>query len=504
MATTLSHRGPDSDGIWVDALVGVGLGHRRLAIRDLSAAGHQPMESSCGRWVIVYNGEIYSHREIATDLEQRGCRMRGACDTEVIVESIAVHGVRSPLDAADDEHLDRLDALLGDAVERRLITDVSLGALLSGGIDSSLVAALMQERCAQPIKTFAIGFDVPGYDEAPYARAIAEYLGTEHTELYAQPEHALDLVQRLPHVYDEPFADSSQLPTMLVSELTRSRVSVALTGDGGDELFAGYQRYAIGRSQWSGLSSAPMLLRRATGGMLLRLPESAIDRAGRLIPASRRPEHLGRKLHKLARSLAAASADDLYLQMLSQWPQPDQLVLGGREPHGVLWDRTLQRDLPHLLDRMQLVDSITYLPDDILTKVDRASMAYALETRVPLLDHRVVEFAWRLPRQMKVRDGQAKWALRKLLERRVPRSLFDRPKMGFGVPIDHWMRGPLRSWCEHLLDPARLRDQGLLDPAPVRARWQQHLDGQNWAYPLWTILMLQAWIDQTLVLPGER
>lgn len=623
MTDTIAHRGPDSEGSWLDPAAGVALGHRRLAIRDLSPTGHQPMVSSCGRWVIVYNGEVYSHREIAADLESRGRRMRGSSDTEVIVESIAehgvthtverligmfafaawdrhehtlhlvrdrlgikplywtelagtvlfgselkalravpgwsptidrdavsaylrhgyipaphtihrdvhklepgtivrfspgqaphhsrywdlraiaAHGVRNPEAGSDQELLDRLDTLLGDAVERRLVADVPLGALLSGGIDSSLVTALMQERSNRRIQTFSIGFDVAGYDEAPYAKEVARHLGTEHTELYAKPEHALDLVQRLPHFYDEPFADSSQLPTMLVSELTRRHVTVALSGDGGDELFAGYQRYVIGTSRWARVTRTPLPIRRAAGRALLAIPENGFDLAARLLPQRRRPDHLGRKIHKVARSLGA-DGDDMYLQMLSQWDQPDAIVRGGHEPHGVLWDRSLRDDLPDLLDRMQLEDSVTYLPDDILTKVDRASMAYALEARVPLLDHRVVELAWHLPQTMKVRDGQAKWALRRILERRVPNELIDRPKMGFGVPIDHWMRGPLRDWCEHLLDPTRLESQGLLDPEPIRERWQQHLAGANWAYPLWTVLMLQAWMDETLGSTGGR
>ncbi len=606
MTDTLLHRGPDSRGTWIEVESGIALGHRRLAIRDLSPTGHQPMISSCGRFVIVYNGEVYSHNEISHDLANRGRHLRGTSDTEVILEACAEWGVERTLERligmfafalfdrqtrklvvvrdrlgikplywgffpnlfffgselkalrgisdwspvldrnalsafmrhnyipaphsiykgiyklepgtlltygpdegpritrfwdlrsvvkiglsiaaakpqADADVLMALDQLLGDAVNRRLVADVPVGALLSGGIDSSLVTALMVERSAQPINTFSIGFAETEYNEAPYAREIAKLLGTNHTELYAEPHHALAMVERLPYWYDEPFADSSQIPMALVCELTRKHVAVVLSGDGGDELFAGYGRYAnaldrvnMNSSHWSRWS-------RMLPRTLKRLLEVAV--------------YDGSLIGSFKSLIAGSSGDsfgDIYRQMLSHWNEPDTVIIDGHEPKGVLWETSVESVVPNLLDRMQFLDTLTYLPDDILTKVDRASMSVSLEARVPLLDHRVVEFAWQMPRHMKLRAGEAKWALRQLLYRRVPRELIDRPKMGFGIPLAAWLRGPLRSWAEHLLNESRLKHQRLFRPEVIRARWHAHLEGANWGYPLWNVLMAQAWID---------
>ena len=617
MSDRLAHRGPDDSGLWVDPAAGVALGHRRLSIVDLSPAGHQPMISSCGRYVIVYNGEVYSHVELREELIACGRSFRGHSDTEVILEACAKWGIeralprligmfalalwdrasrtlylvrdrlgikplywgwidnlflfgselkalrahpgwmprldrnalaafmrhnyipapltiyegirklepgqmlmlktgaqpvitrfwdfievarqgldgRKPL--SEGEAMERLDQLLRDAVGRRMIADVPLGTLLSGGVDSSLVTALMQVQSPTPIKTFSIGFKEHEYNEAPYAKAVAEHLHTDHTELYVEPAHALEIIPRLTEWYDEPFADSSQIPTFLVCELTRRHVTVVLSGDGGDEVFAGYNRYFLGAEIWKKTTIAPQRFRTWLANVLQRVPAATWDRIFSLIPFRSRPAQPGDKLHKLAASLAVDDPDVLYRQMVSHWHEPESLVLNSVEPHGRLWNHDNPKIIPNFVERMQYLDTLTYLPDDILTKLDRASMAVALEARVPLLDHRVVEFAWQLPLHFKIRDGQGKWLLRQVLYRYVPKSLIERPKMGFGVPIDRWLRGPLRDWAEHLLNAHRLRQQGLFNPAPIRQRWEAHIKrGENWAYPLWNVLIAQAWLER--------
>ncbi len=617
MTNVLQHRGPDDRGFWLDGERGIALGHRRLSIVDLSPAGHQPMVSQCGRYVIAYNGEIFSHLEMRAELEAAGCVFKGHSDTEVMLEAISRWGLDATLPrligmfaialwdrtertltlvrdrvgikplywldagglflfgselkalrehpgwtpevdrdaigafmrhnyipapfsvyrgvhkleagcyvvlaqgraprrvrywdlrevartgqrqrrAVDDvQAVDAMETLLRDSVKRRMVADVPLGALLSGGIDSSLVTALMQAQSTQRVRTFSIGFSESGYDEAPFARAIAQHLGTDHTELYVEPNHALEIIPRLSEWWDEPFADSSQIPTYLVCELTRKHVTVVLSGDGGDEVFCGYMRYLLGARLWSRMHRLPPALRRLLARSIRSVSPGAWERLAALLPARVRPPHVGSRAHKLADSLDRADPDAVYLQMLSHWHEPDSVVRGSREAKGRLWDADARAVVPHFVERMQYLDTLTYLPDDILTKVDRASMAVALEARVPLLDHRVIEAAWRLPLETKLRDGKGKWMLRQILARYVPTSMFERPKMGFGVPIDRWLRGPLREWAEHLLADSRLRAQGLLDPAPIRARWQAHVDGSaNWAYPLWNVLMLQAWIDR--------
>jgi asparagine synthase (glutamine-hydrolysing) len=615
MTDTMVHRGPDSSGVWLDAQYGVALGHRRLSIRDLSPAGHQPMVSACERYVIIYNGEVYSHNEMRADLERAGHRFRGTSDTEVILEGCAEWGVEAtarrligmfafalydrrerclslvrdrigikplywghfpglfifgselkPLrrhpgwapavdrDAVsafmrhnyipaphsiyrgvrkltpgtvltvhhglvsgerpfwsldevvaeglrqrgprhDAEVIDELDVLLRDAVRRRMVADVPLGCLLSGGIDSSLVTALMQHQSDRPVRTFSIGFREQDFDEAPYAREVASHLGTEHTELYVDSSLALDVVPRLPNIYDEPFADSSQLPTFLVCELTRRHVTVVLSGDGGDELFAGYKRYNLARSLWTGANTVPEWLRGPTIAMARRVSPAGWDRLGHFIPRRVRPVNFGARMHQVADRLNLWDPDTLYRHMLSHWHTPDALVPGAREHQGVLWSEHARRLVPDFNERMQYYDLLTYLPDDILTKVDRASMAVSLEARVPLLDHRVIEYSWTLPYSFKWRHAQSKWALRRVLDRYVPEKLIDRPKTGFGVPFADWLRGPLRDWAENLLSESRLERDQLLDPVPIRERWTAHLAGTNWGYPLWDVLMLNAWLD---------
>ncbi|MAO55490.1 MAG: asparagine synthase (glutamine-hydrolyzing) [Rhodospirillaceae bacterium] len=407
---------------------------------------------------------------------------------------IAHDGQAAPRDLSDAAAIDDADRLIGDAVKRRMVSDVPLGAFLSGGIDSSTVAALMQAQSSGPVKTFSIGFDVDGFDEAPHAAAVAKHLGTEHTELYVDPDQALDVIPRLPDFYDEPFADSSQIPTYLVSALTRQHVTVALSGDGGDEVFAGYTRYAWGdllrrRTGW-----IPRPLRAGAAGLLYMLSEETWDRALSPLPARCLPSHPGQKMHKLADVLAQPDDMALYRRLITAWRDPAALVPGATETPTVAWDDNVRDDVPAFMECMQMLDTLTYLPDDILTKVDRASMAVSLEARVPLLDHRVVEFAWSLPRHMRVRGGQGKWILRRVLDRYVPRDLTERPKMGFGIPVDHWIKGPLRDWAEDLLSDEALSDGGLLDPAPIRHAWAEHLAGtRNRTTELWSVLMFQAW-----------
>ncbi|MDF1586070.1 asparagine synthase (glutamine-hydrolyzing) [Marinimicrococcus flavescens] len=392
-------------------------------------------------------------------------------------------------DLADAEAEERLDALLRDAVGRRMVADVPLGGFLSGGIDSSLVTALMQAQSSRPIRTFSIGFDEPGFDEAPHARAVAAHLGTDHTELYVAPGQALDLVPSLPEVFDEPFADASQIPTCLLAVLTRQHVTVALSGDGGDELFAGYERYARAEQAWQRLSRLPRGVRRLAAHALRRLPAldggSLLCRSG-LVPPTERIDHW-------ASTLAAGDDVAFYRHRGSQWRDPGRIVRGAEE-----WRVPWRPGAPggDFLARMQRIDLVSYLPNDVLTKVDRATMAVALEARVPILDHRVVEFALGLPRRLKQRDGTSKWLLRRVLDRYVPGALVDRPKAGFSVPLAGWLRGPLRDWAEDLLGETRLREEGFFEAAPVRLRWRQHLEGtRDWHAHLWTVLMFQAWLQ---------
>lgn len=410
---------------------------------------------------------------------------------------VAEQGCAESFEGTDTEAEEELDRLLRESVKLRMVSDVPLGAFLSGGVDSSTVVALMQAQSMRPVKTFSIGFHEADYNEAPYAAAVARHLGTEHTELYVSSGDALAVIPRLPSLYDEPFADSSQIPTFLVSELARRHVTVSLSGDGGDELFGGYPRYFWGRRVWGPVSWMPSSLRVALGSGIITLSPRTWTRMFQPFHATIPIAMIGDKLHKLAEILKADTPDIFYLGLLSMWKEPTVLVPGSSEPVTDVTDRSRWPRLENFIQRMMALDLMTYLPDDILTKVDRASMAVSLEARVPLLDHRVVEFIWRLPLSMKIRRGRSKYLLRRVLNRYVPRHLIERPKMGFCVPMDSWLRGPLKDWAEGLLDERRLRDQGLLNPSPIREKWTEHLSGaRNWPYHLWNVLMLQAWLRE--------
>jgi asparagine synthase (glutamine-hydrolysing) len=406
--------------------------------------------------------------------------------------AVAEQGVAQPFAGTPEQAVDELEALLRDAVAQQMMADVPLGAFLSGGIDSSTVVALMQAQSSRPVRTFSIGFHEEGYNEAEHAKAVAKHLGTDHTELYVTPDQALAVIPKLPSLYSEPFADSSQIPTYLVSQLARQHVTVSLSGDAGDELFCGYNRYSMTASWWHKLSRLPLPLRRLLAGAITAVPPSAWDKLGAVLPMSR----VGDKLHKGAALLGSSSVAGLYRGMVSHWDDPASVLLSATEPATVLSGAAPALQGLGDVERMMALDMLSYLPDDILAKVDRAAMGVSLETRVPFLDHRVVEFAWSLPLAYKLRGGVTKWPLRQVLYRHVPRELIERPKMGFGVPIDHWLRGPLRDWAESLLAEPRLRAEGYFNPEPIRRKWAEHLSGQrNWQYHLWDVLMFQAWLE---------
>ncbi|MFO0895605.1 MAG: asparagine synthase (glutamine-hydrolyzing) [Phycisphaerales bacterium] len=414
--------------------------------------------------------------------------------------AVAERGVSDPVELSDADAESQLESLLKDAVKLRMIADVPLGAFLSGGIDSSTVVAIMQSLSPRPVKTFTIGFKEAAYDEAEHARRVAEHLGTDHTDLRLSPEETMASIPTIAELYDEPFADSSQIPTWLVSKLARTKVTVSLSGDGGDELFGGYHRYVYGDVIWRRMQSIPRPLRAAAGAMLQAVPAGGWDAffsvADPLLPRHWRHKLPGQKMHKLGVMARARSGDEVYRSLLSAWMEPDRMVVSGREPLTGVDDPERQAQLPDLLRRMMYTDLVTYLVDDILTKVDRATMGVSLEGRVPLLDHRVVEYAWRLPLRQKFRDGQGKWLLRQVLYRHVPKDLVERPKMGFGIPIDDWLRGPLRPWAEGLLDPARLRREGFLHPEPIHTEWRHYLRGSGNHNRIWGILMFQTWLDR--------
>lgn len=415
-------------------------------------------------------------------------------------KTVTESGAHTPFLGSEDEAVDALAELLGNSVRQQMVADVPLGALLSGGIDSSTIVALMQQYSDRPVKTFSIGFEDQDYDEARYARAVANHLGTDHTDLYVTPSEAMAVIPQIPSIYDEPFSDSSQIPTFLVSQLARNEVTVSLSGDGGDELFGGYNRYYWGRVIWRSIGWMPVKLRAlVANGLSMLSPwrwRRGFELLGPIMPNNMIQPNAGDKIHKLAEVLKVGGREELYLRLISHWKDADSLVVNGTDPQTLISDRSQWPVLPEYSQWMMHMDLVAYLPDDILVKVDRASMAVSLEVRVPMLDHRLVEFAARIPMHMKIRHSERKWLLRQLLYRYVPKSLIDRPKMGFGIPIDSWLRDPLRDWVETLLDESRLKREGFFDPAPIRRKWREHLSGtRNWQYYLWDVLMFQAWLE---------
>ena len=412
---------------------------------------------------------------------------------------VAKYGTATPLSGTDSEIVDSLHHELKTAVGLRMISDVPLGAFLSGGIDSSLVVALMQAQSSRPVQTFTIGFHEQGYNEAAHAKAVAAHLGTDHTELYLTAQDALNVVPLLPTMYDEPFADSSQVPTHLVSKLARSKVTVSLSGDGGDELFGGYNRYLFARSVWKANGRTPRLVRSLAASAIQSLSPAALDRAYSyvrpLVPVRLQWAAIGDKAHKFSNFLRCDSPEAIYLEAISHWSEPPLAGWNSRGTNIIAPMSGGAAVLRNFEDSMMLTDQLTYLPDDILTKVDRASMAVGLEARVPLLDHRVVELAWRIPLNAKIRNGASKWCLRQVLDKYIPRALIERPKMGFAVPIEHWLRGPLRKWAEYLLSNEALGQHGLLNDDVIRQKWREHLSGtRNWQGMLWNVLVFQDWI----------
>jgi asparagine synthase (glutamine-hydrolysing) len=619
MTDAIRYRGPDDSGAWIDRELQVGLGHRRLSIVDLSPAGHQPMTSASGRFVLVFNGEIYNHLALRKDLlsAQPELQFRGHSDTEVMlaaldywgldrtleklngmfaialvdrkdarlylardrigekplyyahmgnsflfgselkalkqhpawkadidpnslksylrygyvpspgsiyrdayrvpsggvvsvelkgnkrnqtstrlywsVEQAYSSGLANPLSISDDEAMARLRDLLTDAVGMRMVADVPLGAFLSGGIDSSLVVALMQRLSSKPVKTFSIGFGESRFNEAESAKAVARHLGTEHLEFYVSPQDSLDVIPKLPTMYDEPFADSSQIPTHLVSLLARRHVTVSLSGDGGDELFCGYDRYDLAYNLSRGLEGIPAAIRNAAASAIRAVPMRAWNVMGSVLPERVSAGRTGDRMYKLAHRFRYGDFPQIFDSTLALWDDPRSVMAKSMR---------LEADKPIALhaigskfEQMMAHDQVTYLPDDILVKVDRASMAVSLEARVPLLDHRIVEFAWQLPMSFKRRDGVSKWLLKQLLYDMVPRALVDRPKQGFGVPIEHWLRKELRGWATDLLSADQIAQDGFLNPAVVSRHLEEHLSGtRSWATQLWTVLMFQAWL----------
>jgi asparagine synthase (glutamine-hydrolysing) len=613
MADAIAHRGPDDSGIWTEPSLGIALGHRRLAIIDVSADGHQPMISASGRYVVVYNGEIYNYQDLRRELEDSGRApvWRGHSDTEVLLAACDAWGIERALAAlngmfaialldraertlflvrdrmgekplyygwqgsaflfgselkalrAHPQFENRMDAqalplfvrfgyiptpfsiyagikklppgcflrvplrahagsfqpepywrvpipeeramdpataaeqlehLLRDAVRIRMHADVPLGAFLSGGIDSSMIVALMQSQATRPVRTYSIGFRESGYDEAAAASAVAKTLATDHTELYVTADDALKVVPMLSDMYDEPFADSSQIPTYLLSKLTRRNVTVALSGDGGDELFGGYVRYIQARSLLRIHKLLPAWSRRGCARALTLAASRGSDRLTALLPRNVRGHLTRDRLGKLAEVIALNGYRELYGRLVSQWANPASVVAAAIATPTLLDDNAIAGRIDAAAPWMMYVDQLTYLPDDILVKVDRASMAVALEARVPFLDYRVVEFAASLPLKFKLADGMGKWLLRQVLYKHVDRRLVERPKQGFGIPVADWLRGPLRDWAEGLLCEPALSRGGLFNTQVIRDAWAQHLQGdRNFQYPLWVILMFQAW-----------
>jgi asparagine synthase (glutamine-hydrolysing) len=426
-------------------------------------------------------------------------RMSGNANQEVeeipywSLRAVANRGLSRPFSGGEAAALLALEAQLRESIALQMISDVPLGAFLSGGVDSSTVVALMQAQSTRPVKTFTIGFHEHGYNEAEYAKQVSKHLGTEHTELYVTPREAMGVIPELPTLYDEPFSDSSQIPTFLVSRMTRQHVKVSLSGDAGDELFGGYNRHFMTPRLARMFYWLPFLLRKPIAKVLARLSVSIWEQLGRAARIPQGPERARRAIEVLG----SPNIETAYRLLTSHWTNPSEIVLGGSELATTSFSHDALGQMNEFEHQMMYMDAVSYLPDDVLVKVDRAAMAVSLETRVPFLDHRVVELAWSLPLSMKIRQGQGKWILRKLLCKYVPKALIDRPKRGFGVPIDAWLRGPLRDWAESLLSEGRLRRDAVFRHEPIRKRWHEHLSGRrNWQYELWDVLMVQGWLER--------
>jgi asparagine synthase (glutamine-hydrolysing) len=415
------------------------------------------------------------------------------------MEEVAGIGIKNPFIGSDEQAINAVENQLKQSIGLQMMADVPLGAFLSGGVDSSAVVAIMQSQSGRPVKTFSIGFDEAGYNEADYAKAVAKHLGTDHDELYVSSAEAMEVIPLLGKMYDEPFADSSQIPTFLVSQIAKKQVTVSLSGDGGDELFGGYNRYLLA-DKWQNIEYLPFALRQVAGHLIKTLATSNWDAIlQQLSKAKPLHSNVGEKLKKLANRLEKVDGvQNLYYSIVSEVDYPEQIVLGASEPKTWLTQVGLKTTLGDAKQQMMFMDAMTYLPDDILVKVDRAAMANSLETRVPFLDHRLVELASRLPMNMKIRDGKTKWILRQVLYQFVPKELIERPKAGFGIPLAEWLRGPLKEWVDDLLNEDRLRTQGYFNTNYVRKLWHSHLSGKlNNQTLLWNILMFQVWLEES-------
>ena len=627
MNKAIEHRGPDAYGVWYDEKINLYLGHCRLAIQDISNAGSQPMHSQCGRYAIIFNGEIYNHLKLRKELSKEGSSVnwRGHSDTETLLVAFSIWGIKKtlenlvgmfaialwdrqenlltlardrigekplywgwqgdnfyfsselkalkansyfqpeidrdsitlllrhncipapysiykdiqkllpghyiqlplsniskskqttslaywsfnsvvetginkPFEGSPSEAIDELQQTLAYSINEQMLSDVPLGAFLSGGIDSSTIVALMQNQSLTPIKTFTIGFDDEGYNEAVHARAVAKHLGTDHTELYIQPKDALSVIPKLSSIYCEPFSDSSQIPTYLVSQLASQHVKVALSGDGGDELFGGYNRYLMAQNIWQQSRKFPKKTRKLISHVLRTFPSKSWDTIfENLTPVLPKPLRIrtpGDKVYKLAEVLTTDDQYEYYQKLTSHWQQPNDIVINGSEPATLINTLSAWPKTDNFQHSMMAMDAQTYMTDDILVKVDRAAMANSLETRVPMLDHRIVELAWKMPLDYKIRNGEGKWLLKQVLFRHVPQQLIERPKMGFAIPLHDWLRTSLKDWADSLLDESILRQQGYFEPEPIRKMWLEHLSGKyNHQNQLWDILMFQAWLE---------
>jgi asparagine synthase (glutamine-hydrolysing) len=628
MNLSIYHRGPDDTGIWQDHNAGIFFGHQRLSIIDPSPAGSQPMHSSSGRLILTYNGEIYNHLEIRSELEEikPNIKWHSNSDTETLVEAldfwgtevtlkklvgmfafafwdrklrsltlvrdrmgekplyfgwqgigdktvfifgselkalkahpefrgninndaialqlrhncipapysiykdifkllpghylqlnendlvknllpnsksywslveVATLGANKLKSSSTQDIKTELEQLLKISIKQQMMSDVPLGAFLSGGVDSSTIVALMQAQSNRPIKTFTIGFNEQDYNEAKHAKEVARYLGTDHTELYVSAEQAMAVIPKLAYIYDEPFSDSSQIPTFLISQLAKKKVTVSLTGDGGDEVFCGYNRYILSKNLWNKLTLIPLPLRKILASGIKSINSQSWNKFLKILPSLNQYTNLADKVYKVTSALESKTLFDLYYKLISNWQNPNEILLNGKEPKTFLTNYESELTKFDGQQQMMLLDSMTYLPDDILVKTDRAAMATSLETRAPFLNHKLLEYTWQIPQLLKLKKSQSKWILRQILYKYIPKKLVERPKVGFGVPIDSWLRGPLKDWAQALLDKTKLRNQGFLNPDSINIKWTEHLSGKkNWQHEIWSILMFQEWLSK--------